>query len=90
MHIRLKDDFIESDLLLGPMPDFNESFESFLRRKVAQMLSLTETQHTDEAETNMSDEASNHSDDQFIVSGYLESKYESTFEASCCILVDQG
>ena len=55
------------------MPDFNESFESFLRRKASEMLSLAEKQRPDDphAEIDMSDEESNDSDDQFIVSGYF-------------------
>ena len=42
MHVRLRDDFIEADVLLGPMPDFNEPFESFFRRKAADLLSLAD------------------------------------------------
>jgi hypothetical protein len=40
MHIRLKDDSVESDVLIGPLPEFNETFESFIKRKAFEQLML--------------------------------------------------
>jgi len=31
--LKLKDEFVEADLLVGPMPNFNETFEKFFIQK---------------------------------------------------------
>lgn len=38
MSLKLKDEFIEADLKLGPMPDFNGSFERFFIEKAANLI----------------------------------------------------
>lgn len=31
--LKLKDEFVDADLLVGPMPNFNETFEKFFIQK---------------------------------------------------------
>jgi hypothetical protein len=32
-HLKLKDDYVDSDQIFGPMPNFNDSFEKFFIQK---------------------------------------------------------
>ena len=60
MHIRLRDDFVPADYLIGPMPDLIESFETFLKRKAFDLLNADKC-------LNGEDDSNQGANDRFIV-----------------------